>query len=342
MKNLKYLAAYIIPSLAIISLLEGGWWSWSTVLFAFVFIPIIEPWLPASTSNFAAPQKAKRLENRLFDWLLYLNLPIVYGTLFLFIWQLPNHSWASWELTGMVFSVGIVFGACGINVGHELGHRPSWADQFIAKWLLLPSFYTHFFIEHNRGHHKNVSTDQDPASAKKGEPIYFFWVRSVVGSYLNAWKLEASRLAKQGLSFWSWQNEMLRFTLAQSGYLGFLLLISPWPSSLWVILAGVIGFLLLETINYIEHYGLRRKMTETGRYERVRPIHSWNSNAQMGRIVLYELTRHSDHHFLASKKYQILDHHDEAPELPIGYPASMLLSLVPPLWFALMDRRIPD
>ncbi|MEO1713673.1 MAG: fatty acid desaturase, partial [Bacteroidota bacterium] len=176
---------------------------------------------------------------------------------------------------------------------------------------------------------------------RRNEMIYTFWFRSVVYSYISAWRLESKRLEQQEHSFWSWQNEMLRFTLAQLAYLGLIVFLLPTGGFGWVVLAGIIGFLLLETINYIEHYGLRRRQLDSGRYERVRPMHSWNSNAQMGRIVLYELTRHSDHHFIANKKYQILDHHDEAPELPLGYPASMLIALVPPVWFAVMNRRIP-
>ena len=341
MKDLKYLAAYIIPALAFIGLLQGGLWAWSAVIFAFGLIPVIEPFLPSSSRNVTENEKTTLLGNSLFDWLLYLNVPIVYSIVGVFIWQLPTASWSSWELAGQIFSVGIVLGACGINVGHELGHRSEQGEQFLAKLFLLTSFYTHFFIEHNRGHHKNVATDQDPASARRNEMIYTFWFRSVVYSYISAWRLESKRLEQQALPFWSWQNEMLRFTAAQLAYLGLIVFLLPTGGFGWVILAGIIGFLLLETINYIEHYGLRRRQLESGRYERVRPMHSWNSNAQMGRIVLYELTRHSDHHFIANKKYQILDHHDEAPELPLGYPASMLIALIPPVWFALMNRRIP-
>lgn len=134
---------------------------------------------------------------------------------------------------------------------------------------------------------------------------------------------------------------MIQFTIAQVIYLGLVYYFTSWSSLVIIVLSGFIGILLLETINYLEHYGLRRKKLENGRYERVRPIHSWNANYQFGRIVLYELTRHSDHHYLASKKYQVLDHHEEAPELPFGYPMMILIALVPPLWFHLMDKRIP-
>lgn len=171
--------------------------------------------------------------------------------------------------------------------------------------------------------------------------LYVFWLRSTFKGYVSAWRLENKRLAGLGISFWSIQNEMIIFTLAQVTYMLVILLFTNPTGWMAVMLAGVFGFLLLETINYIEHYGLRRKQLPNGKYERVLPIHSWNSNYFMGRIMLYELTRHSDHHYLASKKYQILDHHEESPELPVGYPSAMLIALVPPLWFAVMNKRIP-
>jgi alkane 1-monooxygenase len=223
----------------------------------------------------------------------------------------------------------------------ELGHRKARYEQILGQLLLVPALYTHFFIEHNQGHHRFVATEEDSASAKKGEWLFWFWIKSLYGSYKSAWELEIKRLKKFKISFWSIQNQMIQFTVAQVIYLGLVFYASSWMVLLIVSIAGLVGILLLETINYLEHYGLRRKKLSNGRYERVRPVHSWNANYQFGRIVLYELTRHSDHHYIASKKYQVLDHHDEAPELPFGYPLMILIALVPPLWFFLMDKRIP-
>ncbi|MEL6941267.1 MAG: alkane 1-monooxygenase [Bacteroidota bacterium] len=237
-------------------------------------------------------------------------------------------------------SLGTMLGACGINVAHELGHRTNKREQFLAKLFLLPELYMHFFIEHNRGHHKNIATDLDPASARYGEWLPVFWVRSVVGSYFSAWKLERQRLKRDGKAILSWNNEMIRFQLTQLAYLATVALVWDVRTMIFAIAVAIMAFLLLETINYIEHYGLRRKKLSNGRYEHVGVQHSWNSNHEVGRIVLYELTRHSDHHHKATKKYQILDHHDVAPQLPYGYPTSMLMALVPPLWFAVMNKRV--
>lgn len=342
-KDLKYLLAFLIPFVCFLGIQQLGEMSWATVILVFVLIPIIESAVGSNTRNLSASSKSRKSNLRFFDWLLYLNLPVVYGTLFFFIKKLDQNNLNNLEYTGLILSVGIVLGACGINVAHELGHRKNATERFLAKMLLLPSWYMHFIIEHNQGHHKNIATDLDPASARKGEPLYAFWLRSVAGSYLHAWKLEKNRLAKANLPFWNIKNEMLVFSIAQISFLLLVfLLCQHWYTFQGVVLAGIVSFLLLETINYIEHYGLRRKKLPSGLYERVQPQHSWNADFEIGRILLYELTRHSDHHFIATKKYQTLDHHDQAPELPFGYPTAMLTALVPPLWFYIMDKRIPD
>lgn len=167
MKDLKYLSAYLLPLVAVFGLFQGGVYAYSAVVFIFVVIPIVEVLAPYSTANYNEEERAKKLANRFFDWLLYLNVPIVYGTIGVFIYVLNTYSLSNSELVGHILGVGLVLGSCGINVGHELGHRHSKSEQFLAKLLLLPSHYTHFFIEHNRGHHKYVATNEDPASARK-------------------------------------------------------------------------------------------------------------------------------------------------------------------------------
>ena len=223
-----------------------------------------------------------------------------------------------------------------------MGHRKINFKQYFAQILLTPALYTHFFIEHNRGHHKHVATPLDPASANKGEAIYTFWLRSVLNGYVSAWNIEKKRLEKKGKKFWSWSNSMVRISVLQLSYIITVFLLLSTKMALLVLLSGIIGVLLLETINYLEHYGLRRNKLASEGYERVLPKHSWNANFSFGRIVLYELTRHSDHHYLASKKYQLLNHHEASPQLPFGYPAMMLVALIPPFWFKMMDPLLPN
>jgi len=342
MKDVKYLGAYLIPLFTWLGFYLQGLWTFGAAIFAFVCIPLLEPLLGGSSRNYSKEQKKERQVRQMFDWLLYLNIPIVYGTVGALIYLLNTQEFQTYELIGLIFSTGILMGANGINVAHELGHRRKRVERILAKILLIPELYGHFYIEHNRGHHKHVATDKDPASARLNEWVYSFYIRSLVGSYLSAWRIQAEQSKMRKKGFWTWDNEMLRLQVFQVIYVvGVIWLTSTLWAAALVLLAGFIGALLLETINYIEHYGLRRKKLDSGAYERVRPRHSWNANFEMGRIVLYELTRHSDHHYLASKKYQVLDHHEESPQLPFGYPTSMLLALLPPLWFAVMNPRVP-
>lgn len=342
MKDLKYLLAYCMPASAILALMWQGAWSWATVVLTFLIIPVAELFLPSSTANVPAAQEESRSRRRLFDWLLYLNAPFLFGIVGWYLYIIAFQALPIPDLIGLTFSTGIITGANGINVAHELGHRSSRLEQALCKWMLLPALYQHFFIEHNRGHHKNVATDKDPASARRGEHVYEFWIKSVVGSWRSARALETERLEKIGKTAWSWDNDMLRFTAYQSAWLAGIFMLSGWKGLAGAVAVAVIGILLLETINYVEHYGLRRRMLSPGRPEPVSPLHSWNSDHELGRIFLYELTRHSDHHYKSTRKYQILRHMDESPQLPLGYPASLMLALVPPAWFAVMDPRVEE
>ncbi len=267
-------------------------------------------------------------------------VPIHFLLVFWFLAVMGSFHGHWWERAGLVLSMGIMCGVFGINLAHELGHRKNSIERFLAKSLLMTSLYMHFNIEHNKGHHKNVATPEDPSSARKGESLYFFWLRSVFGTWISAWKIEYSRLKKNGNSPFSLRNEMIRILMAQSFWLFTIWYFFGMESLIFFVFAAIIGFLLLETVNYIEHYGLRRKQLPNGNYERALPIHSWNSDHILGRILLFELSRHSDHHYLASKKYQILSYHPESPQMPSGYPGMMLLALLPPLWFLIMDPLV--
>ncbi len=339
-KDIKYLIAYILPASTWVALCFKGPFAFSTVIVGFVLIPVLEQLLPQSPANLTEPEEARQAARRFFDVLLYLNVPILYGLLWFYFHTIAQGSLAAHEITGLTLSTGIAVGTIGINVGHELGHRTARYEQWMAQALLLPALYMHFTIEHNRGHHKNVGTELDPASARRGQNVYAFWVQSVIGCYLNAWRLERERLAREGRPALSLRNQMVRFSAVQALWLWFIGAAFGWAATPYAFGVAAVGFLLLETVNYIEHYGLRRQRLGSGAYEIVRPVHSWNSDHELGRIFLYELTRHSDHHYKANRKYQVLRHFDESPQLPYGYPASILLALVPPLWFHSMHRRI--
>lgn len=342
MKDLKYAAAFSLPLVAFIGLYFKGIYCFFTPIYAFGMIPVLELILPIQTENLTKGEVDSRLKRKVFDWLLYLNLPIV---VFLTLYSLiivNTETLATYEFIGLFVSLGIVLGTNGINVAHELGHRQSTNERFIAKALLLPSFYMHFYIEHNFGHHLHAATPEDPATARYNQSVYSFWFTSTVRQYFNAWNIQKKLIKNNGQSFVSSKNDMLWYTVFQITYITVVLVLFGKIGLVFAILSGIGGFIMLETVNYIEHYGLLRHKTKSGRYERVREMHSWNSNHVVGRIVLYELTRHSDHHYKSSKKYQILDCHDVSPQMPYGYPTSMVLALMPPLWFKIMNKRVPS
>ncbi|MFK8056239.1 MAG: alkane 1-monooxygenase [Saprospiraceae bacterium] len=342
LRDLRYLFAYTLPLSAFAALYLQGFWSYTALIYAFGIIPLLDYFAPQAKANNNGEETESRNSVRFFDWLLYANVPIFYGLLAFLFFTVSTTSLETYELVGLILSTGVIAGTLGINVAHELGHRTSRGEQVLAKALLLPCLYLHFFIEHNRGHHKHVATPHDPATSRFGESIYAFWPRTVVGSYLNAWALEKERLGREDRSPFSLSNHMVQFTLLQLSYLGAIgIVFSPWVMCIAIAVA-VFGFLLLEAVNYIEHYGLVRRQLASGRYEAVSPQHSWNSEHELGRIVLYELTRHADHHFKSTRPYQSLRYLEESPNLPAGYPASILMSLVPPLWFSVMNPKVRE
>lgn len=339
--DLRYLAAYILPATAFLAVVWAGVWSFCTPLFAFAAVPLFELILPPRKDNHPPEQESSRAVHRFFNGVLYLNVPLVYALIGMFFYRVSQLGTSDavewWELVGMASSVGLTMAANGINVAHELGHRVSWAERTMSKMLLLPCLYLQFHIDHNRGHHMHVGTPQDPSTARYGESLYRFWCRVVPGVVASAWQIESKRLAKLGHGPWSIRNAMLRYVAYEVIYLAVVAACTGWLGLAVAMAIAVQAILTLETIDYIEHYGLVRAEVAPGKYERVQPKHSWNSNHLLGRTVLYELTRHSDHHAVASRPYQILRHCEPCPELPLGYPASMMLALVPPLWFRTMN-----
>lgn len=339
-RALKYLSIFSIPVTMVIALTWLGNWVFLPFAYVFGLIPLIELILNTKGQNLADAEAVMAAEDPLYDWLLYATLPVQIAMLLWYIQVVDTLALFNVERVGLVLSMGIMCGTFGINVGHELGHRVKRFERVLAKSALATSLYMHFFIEHNRGHHRRVATPEDPATARLGENVFVFWVRSITFSFLSAWKLEAERLRKRKKPALTLQNEMIWFMLIQMAILTTIALVFSVSAMVHFVLASLVGILLLETVNYIEHYGLVRRRKESGKYERTLPQHSWNSNHVIGRIMLFELSRHSDHHYEASRKYQVLRHHENSPQMPTGYPGMIVMSLIPPVWFRVMHREL--
>lgn len=324
---------------AYLSFTQKGVLTYSAFLYAYAMIPLIEFFLKNDKRNFSEFEESLAKKNIVYDLILYISVGLHLALLCIFLFSLKDSSLQIYEVVGRVFSMGLVT-TFAINLAHELGHRQSWGEQFLSKLMLLTTLMMHFFIEHNRGHHKNVATFEDPSTARKGETVYAFWFRAILNEYLSAWQLEKKRLEATKQANYSLHNEMIQFQIIQVLFVCLIYYLFGKFILLAFLFNAAIAYVSFETVQYLEHYGLQRKKNEKGRHERVRAHHSWNSNHVFGRLMMFNLSRHSDHHYKAHKKYQLLNHHDDAPQLPTGYPGMMILSLIPPLWFRIMNPKL--
>jgi alkane 1-monooxygenase len=343
-KRYMWLTAVMVPLLAVVG--YGLWhrtglgvhW-WITPLFVFVLVPLLDLTSPADPVNPPEEVRAALEADRYYRRCTYLYLPLAAVSL-----VLGSAAWTQGNLPplarlGAVITVGTVTGV-GITTAHELGHKRSMLERWLARLMLAPTAYGHFLVEHNRGHHVRVATPQDPASARLGEGFWRFWPRTVVGSLRSAWSLEAHRLRLRDRRVLSPGNEVLLGWLLTAVLFG--TLAGAFGPAVLVFLGAqaIVGITLLEGVNYIEHYGLARARTGSGRYEPVTARHSWNSDAVISNLALYQLQRHSDHHANPTRRYQALRSFPESPQLPAGYATLLLAAYVPPLWFRLMDHRV--
>jgi len=239
-----------------------------------------------------------------------------------------------------VLSVGLLGGVIAINVAHELIHRPGKFERLCGGLLLSSVSYGGFKVEHIRHHHVHVGTDLDPASSLRGQTLYNFVLNCLFKNPRNAFRAEADRLKRKKKAFWSLSNEVLLWYCLSFGIAVFYYQAAGLTGLVAFVLQSLVAICLLESVNYLEHYGLRRKKSASGRYEKVKPRHSWNSNVYWSSIYLFQLPRHSDHHEVASRPYFELQQHKVAPQLPMSYPCMVLIALIPPVWFRIMNPKL--
>jgi alkane 1-monooxygenase len=339
--KLKYFAVLAFPLAACVAFTTNGFLTLLPAILIFGLVPLIELLLPPDHTNFSEKEKTNLRNDSFFDWFLYLMIPILVSVLVLFLFSVSANNLTTFDFIGRVFSMGVL-GGVSITLGHELGHRTNRLEQFLGEIALLISLENHFLPYHNLGHHRNVATPKDPATARRNELVYTFWIRSQFGSYFQAWQFEMEKQHRNNRNPFSFHNRMVGYTIAQISLLTVIYFVFGLPTMFAFIGSAIIGKFILETVNYIEHYGLARKIKSDGKYERVLPQHSWNSDHVLGRAILFELSRHSDHHFKASKHYQLLDSFQESPQMPTGYPGMMILSLFSPIWFWYMNKRVDE
>ena len=343
-KRHLWLLGLIVPLLPLLSIVAHDVTGWSSALYltpflVFVLIPIHDALAGTDNFNLSEQLMEEIADSRYYRMLVQLYVPLQYGSYGLAVWWYVNRSLSAVEALGLSLSVGIVAGIA-INAAHEMGHKPWRVQQWLARVSLAQSAYGHFYVEHNRGHHRNVATPEDPASSRYGESFWAFLPRTVVRSATSAWGLEADRLRRNDRRVWHWTNKNLQSWAMTVVLFGATLAYAGLEILPFVAIQATVGFLLLEVVNYLEHYGLLRQKLPNGRYEKCRPEHSWNSNYRLTNVFLYQLQRHSDHHANPTRPYQLLRNFDGAPNLPAGYATMVLLALVPPLWFKVMNPRV--
>jgi len=309
---------------------------WIPALTMYGTIPLLDLLLGEDRNN--PPEEVVPLleADSYYRWATYALVPVLWATFFANAYFVGTHSLPWYGVLAMVVNTGIL-GGFAINLGHELGHKKSKLERNLATAALSMSAYGHFAIEHNRGHHRHVATPEDCTSSRMGETLYRFAARELPGAFRRAWTLEAGRLERHDQKVWSLQNEIVRAGLITLG-VTVALIVAFGPVMIPYLLASYfVGGFHLTMANYIEHYGLLRQKRANGLYERCQPHHSWNSNHICSNWALYHLQRHSDHHANPGRRYQSLRHFEGLPTLPNGYFGMFLLSLVPSLWFRVMD-----
>jgi alkane 1-monooxygenase len=315
------------------------WMLWLPLAFVYGLIPILDFLFPNDRSNPPEPIVPQLETDRYYRLLNHLAVPLHVIVLVCGAWFLATHDLGWSGFLALSLLVGAASGI-GINTGHELGHKKSALDQWAARLVLAVPAYGHFTMEHNVGHHREVATPEDSASARFGESIYRFALREIPGGVRRGWRLESERLQRRGYRTWSWRNEILQsYALSLLLYGGLLAAFGPVVLPFLLIQAAW-AWWQLTSANYIEHYGLLRQKKANGRYERCQPHHSWNANHVASNLLLFHLERHSDHHAWPARHYQSLRHFEDVPQLPSGYFGMFLLSYIPPLWRRVMDPRV--
>lgn len=314
-------------------------WFVLPLLIFYVVVPFADWCLGEDRTNPPESEVRALEEDPYYRWILYAAIPVLWGSVFFNLIYLANHDlpFTAWLAT--VASTGAVLGF-GLNLSHELGHKQDWLGRKVALFNSALGGYGHFSIEHNRGHHRHVSTPEDPASARMGESIYQFVLREMPGAFKRARLLESDRLRRRGSMPWHPDNEILQAGALTLVLYGGLIFFFGWPMAVALPLVALWGAFQLTSANYIEHYGLQRKRLESGRYERCAPHHSWNSNHLISNLIVFQLQRHSDHHAHPARGYQSLRDFPDLPRLPSGYFGMFLVAYLPPLWFRVMDPRV--
>ena len=344
--------AYLIALLPVTVLLPGSYagmfylgyenlWAFFSVFFVFGVIPVLDHIVGTDSVNPDEKLDVPAMgQEKWYPFLTLLAVPLQIGSIFFGGWVFMNVDFNIVGQIGWMLSVGVVGGITAINLGHELVHKDSKIEQWAGGLMLASVTYAGFKVEHVRGHHVHVSTPEDASSSRYNQTLYQFLPQAFYRNFVNAFRLEAQRLKRKGKSPFSLKNELIWWYGISALFAVAFFLVWGWMGVLFFVGQSFFAAAELEVINYIEHYGLHRRKLENGRYERTDVHHSWNSNYLLTNLFLFQLQRHSDHHAYPKRRYQVLRHHDESPQMPSGYAGMVVLAIFPPLWFKVMNPKV--
>lgn len=333
-------AAVPLASAAVYFALGGPAWAvLIPLIHTYVLIPALDALAGEDWHNPPEEVVPAMTADRFYTMIAYAAVPMQFVNLIGAMWFIGTQGLPLWADLALAIGMGLQNGQA-IVLAHELGHRTDKASRLMAKLALGAVGYGHFCAEHNAGHHVNVATPKDCASARMGESVYRFALRELPGALRGGLAIERRRLAAKGRGFWSLRNEILQsYAVTALVALGLVVWLGLGILP-FLVLHHAFAFFALTIVNYIEHYGLLRQRKPNGRFERVEPRHSWNTNHIVSNVLLIHLQRHSDHHANPMRPYQALRDFEGIPRLPSGYPGTMGLAAIPPLWRRVMDPKV--
>ena len=342
-KAYPFSIVYLVPVSIILGYLLGGIFTFLTPLFVFGIVPLLDLIVGVNTNNPPKGLEDKLEEKISFRVLTWLGAPFTIGFILWGGYIVQTNTLSLLEFIGITLSIGINSGVMGINISHELEHRVNKKfEPFLARVILSGTLYTHWSIEHVTGHHRFVATPEDPATAKYNQSFYSFWFQTVFGAFQSAWKFEQKKAKRNQSRVSILRNRVFHYILREIIIIFIFWWIFGLLGLLFFLLQSFIAITLLENINYLEHYSLFREKNENGRYERVQTYHSWNSSERITNWFLFNLQRHSDHHYKPGRRYQLLRHWENAPQLPTGYAGMVLVALIPPLFKRIMNPKVQE
>ncbi len=343
-KRHLWLVSLTYPTLPLIGLglaiaLDAPAWVWLTTAIVYVFMPILDALVGDDKTDLLGLMEDEATQSLFYRYMVHGLLPLIYLTWLVGAWAAVNLNFPAWAYLGLAIGHGWGL-AFAINSGHETGHKPDRISKWVALLMLAPSFLGHFRIEHNAGHHSDVATPRDHATARYGEGFWAFITREIPGAWERSWRIESKRASRKGYSRFSLRNEVVQTVVMQLVIWGAVVAWFGVAVLPYLVIAAAMSVLTLSGQNYFAHYGLLRDKRPDGKYLPARPEHSWNSNSLITNITSYNLARHSDHHAHPSRHYQYLRNFTDVPTLPYGYGTMYLLAYVPPLWRRVMDPRV--